>query len=129
MAEAERLRKKHPETEFFVSRACGSHEAERSCACDKCGEALTYTLLKYGVISEVEHFLEYPLTQDEGPSVAYEVARVLDTARYYAKDDDADLRQLAEDAVRIGETAVQLLGYRDELARFADDGGSAEIRR
>lgn len=122
MAEAERLRKKHPETEIFVSRACGAYEAESSCACDKCGAPLTYSLLKYGVISEVNHFLSNPLTQDEGPGVSYEIERILSGARYLDPDEYGDL---IEDAVRIGETAVQLLGYRDELARLADDGGPA----
>lgn len=121
-AEADQLRKAHPEIEFFVDRACGSYEAEHSCVCDKCGAPLTYSLLRYGVISEVEHFLSYPLTQDEGPSVAYEVERILSGARYLDPDEDCDL---IEKAVRIGETAVQLLGYRDELARLADDGGPA----
>lgn len=124
--EANRLRKKHPQSEFFVSSACGAHEAEHTCACDKCDEPLTYSLLRYGVISEVEHFLEHPLTQDEGPAVAYEVARILSGARYLRREEDGPL---IEDAVRIGETAVQLLGYRDELARFADDGGPAEPLR
>lgn len=122
MAEAERLRKKHPDTEVFVGRACGAYEAEHSCACENCGEPLTYSLLLYGVISEVQHFLSYPLTQDEGPGVAYEVERILSGARYL---DPGKHSELIKDAVRVGETAVQLLGYRDELARLADDGGPA----
>jgi len=120
--EADRLRKTHPEAEFFVSRACGAYEAERSCVCDKCGSPLTYSLLKYGIISEVDHFLSYPLTQDGGPGVAFEIERILSGARYLDLDEH---RELIEDAVRVGETAVQLLGYRDELARLADDGGPA----
>lgn len=122
MAEAKRLRKKHPETEFFVSRACGAYEAEHTCDCDKCGAPLTYSLLRYGVISEIDNFLSYPLTQDEGPGVAFEIERILSGARYL---DPHEYRELIEDAVRIGETAMQLIGYRDELARFADDGGPA----
>lgn len=123
-AEADRLRKKHPEQadEIFVGRSCGAHESESTCACNKCGEPLTYSLLKYGVISEVDHFLEYPLTQDEGTGVTYEVARILSGARYLDQEEHGEL---IEDAVRIGETAVQLLGYREELARLADDGGPA----
>lgn len=122
MIEADRLRKKHPGAEVFVGRACGAYVAEHSCACDHCGAPLTYSLLEYGVRSEVEHFLAYPLTQDDGPGVTYEIERILSGARYL---DRAEHGSLIEDAVRIGETAVQLLGYRDELARFADDGGPA----
>jgi hypothetical protein len=126
-AEAERLRKKHPDTEFFVGRACGACEAERSCACDKCGAPMTYSLLRYGVISEVEHFLSYPLTQDEGPGVAYEVERILSGALYLDPDEHSEL---IEDALRIGETAVQLIGYRDELAWFWSDWlGDQAVRR
>lgn len=124
--EADRLRKKHPDTEVFIGRACGAYEAEHSCACDHCGAPLTYSLLEYGVISEVEHFLSYPLTQDEGPGIAFEIERILSGARYL---DRTKHHSLIEDAIRIGETAVQLIGYRDELARLADDGGPAEPRR
>lgn len=125
-SEVVRLRKNHPELELFVGRACGAYETEHSCACDKCGASLTYSLLRYGVISEIEHFLSNPLTQDEGPATTYEVERILSGVRYLNYDEN---RELISDAVRIGETAVQLIGYRKELARFADDGGPAELRR
>lgn len=117
--EADRLRKKHPETEFFVDRAYGAYEAERTCYCENCSAPLEYTLLRYGVIEEVQHFLSYPLTQDEGPLVAYEVHAILRGARWLDPKEDGEL---IEDALRVGESAVQLIGFRDELARMADDG-------
>lgn len=119
-AEVSRLTAKKPDGDYFVDGGWESHESETSVACEGCGIQLSYTLLRYGVINEVDHFMTYPLEEDGGPMIAYEIYAILEQAKYMNRPEDTEV---VADALRIGETAVQLLGYREELARFADDGG------
>lgn len=121
--EVVRLRAENPRGEFFVDGGYDAgHNTEHSASSEGCGRPLNYVLLRYGVISEVDHFLENPWTEDDGPDVAYEIHALLEGAKWMREHKDHDL---IADALRVGEAAVQLIGYRYELARLADDGGPA----
>lgn len=119
---AAKTTKRNPGEDFFVDGGWEAHESEGNVACEGCGIQLSYTLLRYGVISETDHYVENPLYQHPMPSEAYEVCALLEQAPYMNRPEDGPI---VADVLRVGETAVQLIGYREELARWADDGGAA----
>ena len=70
--------------------------------CDKCGRVLDYSLTEHGVLSELDHFHQYPPTAPLKNGDAFHIARILE-----AVPDNPEAQRLAESAVQlIGGHAV-----------------------
>jgi hypothetical protein len=101
------LKRKHPGAEFFLCCGSGS-ESDGSVACCACGEILHYCLTGHGRDEEIDHFLQYGCLDYHGqfhPITAFEIYAIL-SASEWSKDET-----ILSDALRIGETAVALIGY------------------
>lgn len=92
--------------------------------CHSCAKKEVARLTKKSPGDEFSIDGGYAAHESEGSVVCngcgIEVCAILEQAPYMDATKDTEI---VLDMLRIGETAVQLIGYRDELARWADDGG------
>jgi len=74
-------RKKYPDADIERDGGYDSHETEGVALCEICGRLLEYTLLEYGVESEVSQFEEYGF-ELSNPREAHELERIFIEADY-----------------------------------------------
>jgi hypothetical protein len=90
---------------LYLSGGAGWIESESCVHCAKCGKLLGYTLLKHGVLSELQHFTANPPAAPLRKEEAYHIARVLDCA--WDEEDVAEATALAQYALELILQPVQ----------------------
>lgn len=81
----------------FVDGGWNWDDSDDCCHCTTCGQLLGYSLTKYGVGCELEHFASNPPTRPLDADTAFHIARVVEAAPENAE------------ALALGEKAVALL--------------------
>lgn len=96
-AEVEKLQSENPDKadEYRVGGGYHLSEEDTIATCEKCGQTLLYSLTRYGVSSELDHFESQRLSYvdfQKYPGISYQVAEILDSGRIYLEmDDEAQL--------------------------------------
>lgn len=83
-----------------------SGESDSTVACQTCGETLRYSLTDYGALSEIDHFLEFPVSQQRG--IDGETTYALDRMFMHGDWDGAD-PDIARNLLTIARDAVPAL--------------------
>ena len=92
-AEVEKLQSANPDKADHYRMGGGYYRSEEDtvATCEKCGKTLLYSLTRYGVSYELDHFESQRLTfadLKKYPSITYQVAEILDSGRTYLESDN-----------------------------------------
>jgi hypothetical protein len=92
-AEVQKLQAANPDKsdDFRIGGGYYRSEEDTVATCEKCGKTLLYSLTRYGVSYELDHFESQRLTfadLKKYPSITYQVAEILDSGRTYLESDN-----------------------------------------
>lgn len=96
VAEVQKLNAANPDHEYHTAGGMGGHEDDTPVTCEVCGKLLHYSLSRYGVRQELEHFDLYgfDLTGEHQASEAAELLAMLDQIEFDEENFDAFSRFL-----------------------------------